>query len=323
MNPFALFLLLNAVMAALTLGRSASWLLMLVGFCSLLLLTQYHRPLLSRTGAPLSPELWLYGRIVAFFLISSTLIYLVQRLRGQLRTEMLQSRKAQSRLEEERRFHAVATLAAGAAHEMGSPLSTIAVVSRELERELAKDDPDDELTRMARTIHDQVERCQKILSRLRPDLAQAPGQSFKLTQLAHRLKEPLSPADRTRLEISWKDDLALQLPLDAVTEALSNLLRNAFQASPADQQIELSAIAEPAVIRFQVRDHGPGLTPEVRQHLGEPFVTTKSPGKGMGLGLHLVKLLAHQLGGRLSASPAAGGGELFELSLPRELKSRP
>lgn len=315
-NPFSLFLLLNSVLAALTLGRLSAWLLMLVGFSTLLLLTEHHHPLLLRTGDALPASLWIKGRVVAFFLISVTLIYLVQRLRGKLRGEIHERRSTQERLAEERRFHAVATLAAGAAHEMGTPLSTIAVVSREIEIELERDDPDDELTGMARTIRAEVERCQQILARLRPDQANAPSQTFSLGELEALLLESLPENDKIRLRFEWPSEQQIRLPREALREALSNLIRNALQASLEDKPVEVSASSTEGIIKFRVRDHGPGIAESIRRHLGEPFVTTKDPGKGLGLGLHLVKLLAHQLGGKLTISKALGGGESFILSLP-------
>ncbi|TLD69178.1 HAMP domain-containing histidine kinase [Phragmitibacter flavus] len=315
-NPFTLFLLLNAVLAALTLSRLSAWLLMLVGLISLLVLIQHHHPLLHLNGKPLSADHLLVGRIVAFFLISSTLIHLVQRLRGQLRREMRTRRQTQEHLAEERRHHSIATLAAGAAHELGTPLSTIAVVSREMELELQNDEADHDLTQMARTINSQVERCQQILSRLRPELTPIPTQNFHLTELQTQLLEHLNPEDQTRCFFHWHHPHPIHLPLQAIREALGNLIRNALQSSTHHQPVDINAQLDAHHIHFTVRDHGHGIPAAIRRHLGEPFLTTKPPGQGMGLGLHLVKLLAHQLGGSLHFTPAPGGGETFTLTLP-------
>jgi two-component system, sensor histidine kinase RegB len=93
------------------------------------------------------------------------------------------------------------------------------------------------------------------------------------------------------------------------------LLRNAFDASKSDDQVELLFRRGEGRIIFTVQDHGPGMSEQVLRRAGQPFFTTKPPGSGMGLGLFLVRLAAETYGGsfKLESSPGAGTRSIFEL----------
>ena len=94
------------------------------------------------------------------------------------------------------------------------------------------------------------------------------------------------------------------------------LLRNAFDASPADRPVTLDISRHDGQLRFEVRDKGCGMSDEMLRHPGEPFFTTKDPGKGMGLGLFLVRLVAEQSGANFSINSRLGEGTSCVLELP-------
>jgi two-component system sensor histidine kinase RegB len=103
----------------------------------------------------------------------------------------------------------------------------------------------------------------------------------------------------------------LRVPRHAVEQALVALVRNALEASPADVPVQLFAMRSggrgDTPVRFVVTDRGCGMSPESLRHAGEPFYTTKAPGKGMGLGIFLVRTLAEQLGGSLALESSSAG----------------
>jgi two-component system sensor histidine kinase RegB len=108
----------------------------------------------------------------------------------------------------------------------------------------------------------------------------------------------------------------LKVPRHAVEQALVALTKNAIEASPAGSPVWLSASRDGGLVRFEVRDQGTGMSQETLRHAGEPFFTTKEPGKGMGLGIFLVRTLAERLGGRLSFESSVGLGTTALLELP-------
>jgi two-component system sensor histidine kinase RegB len=94
------------------------------------------------------------------------------------------------------------------------------------------------------------------------------------------------------------------------------LLRNAFDASPADHPVMLDITRRQSSVCFEVRDSGIGMSEEMLRRAGEPFLTTKEPGKGMGLGLFLVRLVAEQVGAKFTISSRPGEGTCCLLELP-------
>ena len=136
---------------------------------------------------------------------------------------------------------ALTTLAAGAAHELNTPLGTIALVARELE--LACDrDGDDSMQEDARLIRREVDRCRDILSRMRLDLGEDVSfrSPVRLPELSERLRENFDDHQRARLSINRSADALTALaPSRALEQSLLVLLRNAFDASPADKGVTL------------------------------------------------------------------------------------
>jgi two-component system sensor histidine kinase RegB len=213
---------------------------------------------------------------------------------------------------------ALAMLSAGAAHELASPLSTIALASGELLRRL----PESEAGALARDdvllIKSQVERCRTILDQLAAEAGQAPGSGFGDLSWPLILERSLQGFDRRRLNVETPSGPPLQLTgsLTATSQALRNLVSNAFDASAPNGAVRLGVSQTPDELTFTVRDDGPGMTDNVLARATEPFFTTKPRGRGMGLGLFLAQSVAEQMGGRLELSSQAGRGTSAQLVLP-------
>lgn len=126
----------------------------------------------------------------------------------------------------------------------------------------------------------------------------------------------LPPANRDLVTTLAAEELEACLPKETTRQILSALVNNALDASSPGQPVELSARSRDERLSFTVQDRGQGMTAETLAHLGEPFFTTKEPGRGMGLGTFLARVFAENLHGSLEFESAAGEGTTAILELP-------
>lgn len=318
-NPFSAFYLIHIAMAATLLSAVWTWSLLTLAVVCYGSLFWRHVPLpLLDNSDPvcgMQPmQLHLAGMFVALTMTGACLAWFVARLNTQLREREAALHEARLKAEQQARFAALATLAAGAAHELATPLATIAVAVSEVSRN-AKSLPDHpELAEDAELIREEIARCRQILDRLQTEAGDAIRQ-LTATELINQLKERFP---RAALEFSNQAVQPFMAPPNSLVQALTSLLKNALDASPPGKTVRLLIEEAGTGIRFVVADRGGGLSREARVHAGEPFFTTKPPGHGMGLGLFLVQLLARRLGGSFQLEPNEGGGTLAILSLPKE-----
>lgn len=323
-NPFSFFYILHVAVAALTLSPAYTWTLVVVSAAGYASLFAWNVPL----GAPENPavsreQVLLYGAWVAYALGSSCIAYFLHRARAALRLrEVLLAEQRELRLHAER-LSSLTTLAAGAAHELSNPLSTIAVVSKELEHELGRLLLGSEAGKTAvadvALMRSQVERCRKILGRMAHTAGQAPGETerwFRVRQLLEEAVAELPDASRVVLQVSPELESAeLFAPKEALAQALRVLVDNALDASAEPVLVVLSLDGH---LSIRVRDQGKGMSRDVLQRALEPFFTTKPPGKGMGLGLFLARNIAERLEGTLTLHSEPNSGTSAELRMPAE-----
>ena len=220
------------------------------------------------------------------------------------------------------------TLAAGAAHELSTPLATIALTSRELERAAERTPSAAALVDDARLIRTEVDRCREILDQMSGRAGGSAGDdpepldvSVEIAAAARGLRGTGS----TRVAI----DAAATLPRvfasrAGLRQALLSLLSNAVDASPGGEAVAVAAceVLEPRCLRISVRDRGAGMAPDVLARAGEPFFTTKDQGQGLGLGLFLTRVFAERSGGSLSIHADEGTTVVLDLPLAAEAPRR-
>jgi two-component system sensor histidine kinase RegB len=324
-NPFSFLYLIHIALAAVVLQPRWMWALVALALLCSALLFVYHVPLATGHAGHEHHDhghdygMHLRGMWLALAVAATFIVYFLQRVMRELSERDAELALAREKTAQHERLASLATLAAGAAHELASPLSTIAVVSKELERRLAVHASADEIAD-ARLVREQVERCRAILSQMAADAGEPLGDvPRRLTprELIATALEDLTGSERVHVTIAPADEdaalVALPRPL---AQALRSLLKNALDASVADRTIDLLVTRAAGEWRLEVRDRGSGMTPEVEAHAVEPFFTTKPTGQGMGLGLFLSKSVAEQHGGRLEIRSRAGVGTRAALLVP-------
>lgn len=308
-NPFVSLFLLPITVAAATLRPAYTWLLVSLAACCYTVLMFFHVGTLHWVHGEDHFSLHVWGMWLGFLLSAGIVAYFVARIGATLRAH-------DRALAEARRIVAVGSLAAGAAHELGTPLATMAVIARELEHEHGEDAA---LVEGLRVLRGQIDRCKTILSRMNAQAGQAQADAGGRIELDRYLAELIEEWRALRPEAQVHVRLAGLRPAPPViadrtlSQALMNVFNNAADASP--QSVDIEGVWDAAELRVSVRDHGAGVPAAVRGHLGEAFVTTKP--SGMGLGLYLARNTLARLGGRFSLSECADHqGSTAEITLP-------
>lgn len=339
-NPFSFLYLVNVALAAMILPPGWTW--MLAG-CSLALFgglffahvplplgdhggmdhsAMGHAGMDHGMGADHPISLHVQGMWVAFGVAAAFIVYFIQRVRGALAERDAELGAVRSAAARHEKLASLATLAAGAAHELATPLSTIAVVAKELERALGADDPESAAVADVRLVRAQVERCRTILSQMAADAGESAGEAFVSTRLDAVVDDVVAElAGRERVRRAVADAPLVRVPRRALTQALRGVVKNALEASAPDGEVAIQMDAESGRARVRVVDRGRGMTPDVLARAGEPFFTTKNGdglGRGMGLGLFLARVVLERLGGDLALESAAGRGTTVTLTLAVE-----
>jgi two-component system sensor histidine kinase RegB len=315
-NPFISLYLLPLVIVAATLPAKYAWRMagLTIGCYSLLLF--YYVPLPKAARVYLTDfHLHIFGMWFGFIVSVSLIIFFVMTMANTLRERDRILAETRERALRDEHLVALGTLAAGTAHELGTPLATMAVLAADLAQQYA-DTPD--LGEKTRILREQTTRCKEILSTLSARTGEGRAESGRRLALDRYLETLLTEWHATRPDATLKRHLGGPRPAPHIVadktldQAIMNVLNNAADASV--DSVEVNARWSPDRLEFDVCDRGPGLAPGTEARIGTPFFTTKQ--HGQGLGLFLARAVLNRFGGTLRHTGRDGGGTCARIILP-------
>lgn len=316
-NPFSLLYLVQITLSAIVLSKAWTWSLGALSVAGFGFLFFVHYPVMALEGHhPMQGySAHLYGMWIAFVAAAALITIFIGRVSELLRNHERNLLRLQNQLSRNEKLASIAALAAGAAHELGTPLSTIAVVARELELYAGKNLNDLQIVADTKIIRAELERCRRILQGMSAEGAVLLGEAPARVSLSELLRQVAEGFQNVKVNVA--EELSAVLPVESTRRALAALVQNAVDAS-GEKPVVVESAAGEGRLRFTVRDEGSGMSAETLSHIAEPFYTTKPAGKGMGLGTFLVRVFAGNLGGSLSFDSAPGKGTTVRLELPHE-----
>lgn len=233
------------------------------------------------------------------------------------------------------RLASLGRVAQGVAHELNTPLATIATLAADMRQALGELTANDDLVRdideSAKLIRDETGRLGRITQALLAggDLVRARIEGpIPLSAAVERAKAIVCAGVRRDSDVRIDESIAtfeVSVDMDRLVQVLVNLLQNALDASRerGGSSVRVSASRDASQIVLDVEDDGPGVSDAIRERLFEPFATTKPPGEGTGLGLYTSYMLVQAMGGQLSLESRDEGGARARVRLPRTRTSLP
>jgi two-component system sensor histidine kinase RegB len=318
-NPFSTLYIVNVALAAVLLPPRWSWtqaVFSVLAMGALFPMQQWAPFGVQDHEAMMAVHL--YGMLVAVAVAAFVIVLIVQRVTRALAGRDEELARERRLAEQRAKLASLVTLAAGAAHELATPLGAIAIASKELDRELTRGGAPEGALEDLRLIRTQVDRCKGILQQMSARAGENAGEPIvevPVDRLVEGALDGLPGRERVRIDLSC-GEVRIRGPVQGMERALRVILTNALQATPAGGEVALRTRCVERGVAVEVEDRGAGMTPEVLARIGEPFFTTKDPGQGSGLGIYIARTLAEQLGGALEILSQPGQGTTARITLP-------
>jgi two-component system, sensor histidine kinase RegB len=322
-NPFISLYLLQVILGAVLLDAWSTWALVgITSACFIGLGTTYHE--IDRLDAQMVDPLSLQtqGMFICFALAACLLVLFITRINGNLRARDAHLADLRQRSVEEDHIVRLGLLASGAAHELGTPLSTLSVILNDWRR-MPKLMDDPEIGPELGEIQGQLDRCKEIVSGILLSSGQARGEGTVRTTVNAFLDAVIAEwqASRSPAHMEYSNAFGADEPIVsdiALKQILFNVLDNAQEASP--DWMSVGVARESDTLMITVLDRGPGFGADMLAEFGKPYRSTKRRA-GSGLGLFLVVNVVRKLGGAVTPGNRLQGGAKVELSLPLDALS--
>jgi two-component system sensor histidine kinase RegB len=317
-NPFVFLYLLQVILGAVLLNAWSTWTIVAVTSLCFAGLALFSRPL----ALPLDHDrgLWspyIQGMLICFALNAALLVIFITRISRNLRARDTRLADLRQRAAEEEHIVRMGLLASGAAHELGTPLATLAVILGDWRR-LPHFSSDPELLTEVAEMELQIQRCKSIVSGILLSAGEARGESSEETTVSTFLDDLVEEWRTTRPvdDFDYDNRFGRDLPMvsdSALKQMICNVLDNALEASP--HWLHLEAAHDGDDLKITVTDAGPGFPAAMLKQFGKPYQSSKGR-PGGGLGLFLVVNVARTIGGRVAARNRPEGGAIVTLTLP-------
>lgn len=318
-NPFVWFFLLPLMIAATVLPRTYTWTMAALTVVCYSLLLFFNIPVFDTLShhSDAGFQIHVFGMWFGFLMSAGFVGFVIAGMAHGLRLRDRTLAEARERALRNEHLVALGTLAAGAAHELGTPLGTMAILSTELQKHPAVA-TDPELRTKLGLLRKQVERCKDAISVISTSAGSGraeAGEAMPVARYLSRLLEEwqeLHPGARLTRTIESGPAGANILAERTLTQSLTNILNNAEDVSPG--AIELQARWDDRSLELRVLDKGPGISEAISESLGKAPVSTKVG--GLGVGLYLAHATIRRLGGEISMVNNADGGTITHIVIP-------
>ncbi len=308
-NPFTSLFILQVIIAAIALSPIYTWITSLIAICLYtLLMFKYHElPSLEHNHSGDFFNLHVQGMWVSFVLLTLIVAWFIVRINQTIR-------KQDSLLADISKVAAVGTIAAHAAHELGTPLTTLTLLAESYNKDL----PKEEREHKAKIFLQELKRCKQIISNITATGGVLRAESGNLIEINNFIdniiKSWQAKKTSTNLSINILNETNnLRIVAEnTLIQSIHNLLDNASDSSP--QQIELNISINNEYLNINIRDYGTGINNDIIDKIGQPGFTTKA--HGMGMGLFLAKTVISRFNGKLVLKNHPKGGVITNLILP-------
>lgn len=304
-NPFVILFLLNASLGGILIPRRLSWPFLILTHT--LLCTLQIQVVLANQGRADSG-------FIATFIVYHLLVlgfWLVMRSLGSyLEKQSERQNQSQIALEKQDRLRSIGALAAGFSHEFASPLNVAKIRLERLKRQLGESED------VAEALN-AILVCEKVIHQMNSSQMDSRDFQFKSIVVSDLLRDVIESwkedKETALLSLNIQSQIESSLPPVNFSQAVINLLDNAYEANPSGLiQVALRKFEDEVCLSFN--DEGPGFHASVLRQRGEPFVTTKK--NGTGLGLYVSELFAQSLAGQLDLENKKDKGAIVSIRWP-------
>jgi len=317
-NPFVWFYLLPLIIAATILPRRYTWFMATLTIACYSGLFFYNVPLphngMHHDGGF---QMHVFGMWLGFVISAGFVAVIIVGMAHNLRERDRRLAEARVQALQNERLVALGTLAAGAAHELGTPLGTMAILTAELEQEYA-DNAHSDLHRKMGILRKQIKRCKDALSVISVSAGAGRAESGHRMPVGAYLDEVINEwqVQRPDATLEYRPGPSNEngeiIAERTLTQALINVLNNAADASP--DSVKLDGHWTMTTLSLEISDRGTGLSANIHKQLGKTPVTTKT--EGLGVGLFLAHATIQRLGGNLAIENRNQGGTTARITLP-------